>query len=88
LDILLIIVYTLDITISTGTGITKQSDVRTTVFRRNPDSTYQLKMKASRLLFSIIQKDCGTMTFGLSQLGEEKNARMGIVECEKHHLGL
>jgi hypothetical protein len=79
-------VFTLNISISTGTGVARNSTARTTVYKRNPDSTYQLKLKTSRALFSGIAKECGTMAFTLSQLGDEKKARMGIVECETHAL--
>ncbi|KAI8903286.1 peptidase M24, structural domain-containing protein [Gorgonomyces haynaldii] len=79
-------VYALDVMLTTGSGKTKQSNVRTTVFKRNPDATYQLKMKTSRMVFSQIIKECGTMAFSLDQLGDEKKARMGISECESHGL--
>jgi methionine aminopeptidase len=79
-------VYTVDILVSSGDGKLRETNVRTTVFKRNPNAVYQLKMKTSRALFSQIQKECGTMAFSLKQFEEEKKARMGIVECQSHQL--
>ena len=41
-------VYALDNFASTGDGNARETGTRTTVFKRNPDIVYQLKMKASR----------------------------------------
>lgn len=79
-------VYAINVMLSSGAGKVKPSTTRTTVYKRNPDAKYQLKMKASRAVFSQIQKECGTMAFCLSQLEDEKLARMGIIECQTHGL--
>ena len=41
-------VYAIDMLISTGDGKSRDMDVRTTIYKREPDQVYQLKMKASR----------------------------------------
>ncbi|KAJ3276826.1 Proliferation-associated protein 2G4 [Terramyces sp. JEL0728] len=79
-------VYSVDLLISTGDGKPKPGNVRTTVFKRNADAVYQLKMNTARQIFSQIQKNCGTMAFSLRQLEDEKKARMGIIECNTHRL--
>ena len=43
-------------------------------------------MKASRILFSDIEKKFGNMAFTLRSLENEQKARMGVVECVKHKL--
>lgn len=43
-------------------------------------------MKASRILFSDIEKKFGNMAFTLRSLEHEQKARMGVVECVKHKL--
>lgn len=43
-------------------------------------------MKASRVLFSDIEKKFGNMPFTLRTLENEQKARMGVVECVKHKL--
>ena len=41
-------VYAIDMLISTGDGKSRDMDFRTTIYKREPDQVYQLKMKASR----------------------------------------
>ena len=60
-------------------------DSKTTIYRKT-DENYQLKMKASRVLFSDIDKKFANMPFTLRALDNEQKARMGVVECVKHKL--
>ncbi|CAI2186499.1 4125_t:CDS:2 [Funneliformis geosporum] len=78
-------VYGVDILISTGEGKPKQSVKRTTVYKKT-DHTYLLKMKTSRNVYNEISHNFGSFPFSLRALGDEKKARMGIVECVKHEL--
>ena len=48
-------VYAVDILVSTGEGKPKAADSRTTIYRRNPDQTYQLKMQTSRKVLSEVR---------------------------------
>lgn len=41
-------VYAIDVLISSGEGKPRELDTRTSVYKRNPEILYQLKMKASR----------------------------------------
>lgn len=41
-------VYAIDCYVSTGDGHARELDTRTTIYKRNPEIVYQLKMKASR----------------------------------------
>jgi len=41
-------VYAVDCLVSSGDGRPKDYDTRTTIYKRNPDFVYQLKMKTSR----------------------------------------
>merc|ERR1719164_18360 len=70
---------------STGEGKPKAMDNRTTVFKRNVEAKYSLKMKASRQFFSEVNARFPTMPFTL-RAGDEKGWRMGVVECVKHDL--
>jgi len=76
-------VFVIDILVSSGEGKTKVSETRTTVYKRQADEVYQLKMKTSRALFSEIKKRFLAFPFSLREL-DEKSARMGIVECNSH----
>lgn len=78
-------VYAIDVLITTGDGKTKEMDAKTTIFKKT-DELYQLKMKASRVLFSEIDKRFANMPFTLRAFDDERKARMGVVECVKHKL--
>jgi len=79
-------VYGIDVLISTGEGKGREVDSRTTVFKRNDDIVYQLKMKTSRTFFSETERRYGNMPFSLRSCEEEKKAKMGVLECERHNL--
>ena len=78
-------VFGFDFVMSTGEGKPKALDNRTTVFKRNVEAKYSLKMKASRQFFSEVNTRFPTMPFTL-RAGDEKVWRMGVVECVKHDL--
>lgn len=78
-------VYAMDIVMSTGEGKAKESEQRTTIYKRAVDQQYSLRMKASRAVFSQIQKRFSTYPFTLRAL-DEKTARFGIVELSNHNL--
>jgi len=78
-------VFAFDVVMSTGEGKPKQGEDRTTVFKRNIEEKYSLKMKASRAFFSEVNARFPTMPFTL-RAGDEKAWRMGVVECVKHDL--
>ncbi|KAI1280872.1 Proliferation-associated protein 2G4 [Halotydeus destructor] len=78
-------VYAVDVLISSGDGKGRETDSKTTVYKRT-DEIYQLKMKASRAFFSEIEKKYGTMPFSLRSCDDEKKAKMGVLECVNHKL--
>jgi len=78
-------VYAIDIVMSTGDGKPNEIDERTTIYKRAADTTYKLKMKASRSIFSQIIKQHSHFPFHIRNL-ERKVAKLGIVECAGHDL--
>ncbi|KAJ8553056.1 hypothetical protein K7X08_020449 [Anisodus acutangulus] len=79
-------VYSIDIVTSTGEGKPKLLDEKqTTIYKRAVDKSYNLKMKASRFIFSEISQKFPIMPFTARDL-EEKRARLGLVECVNHDL--
>ncbi len=78
--------YTLSILVSTGEGKPKDHTARTTVFKRNEDVTYQLKLKSSRATLSEITQQFGSKAFTLRSLEDPKKSMMGISECTSHGL--
>ncbi|XP_071722878.1 ERBB-3 BINDING PROTEIN 1-like [Rutidosis leptorrhynchoides] len=79
-------VYAINIVASTGDGKPRLLDEKqTTVYKRAVDQSYQLKMKASRFIYSEISQNFPIMPFSARAL-EEKRARLGLVECVNHDL--
>ena len=81
-------VYCIDISMSTGEGKPRATDLRTTVFKRNVEQKYGLKVKASRQFFNDINRKFPTMPFSLRYLETEVDAvnRLGVRECVNHGL--
>lgn len=77
-------VYAIDIAMSTGEGKGRETGQRTTVFKRNVENQYRLKMKASRYLLNEVNAKHATMPFSLRMAGEERQAKMGVIECVQH----
>ncbi|XP_033629045.1 proliferation-associated protein 2G4-like [Asterias rubens] len=76
-------VYAIDVLVSTGDGKVRERDTRTTIYKKT-EVVYNLKMKASRTLYSQVESKFSPMPFTLRALKEEGKARMGIVECLTH----
>jgi len=79
-------VYAIDVAMTTGDGKVKPADLRTTVFKRNVENQYRLKMKASRYVLSEVDKKFPTLPFTLRHFDDERQAKMGISECVNHGL--
>ncbi|CAL8339083.1 unnamed protein product [Merluccius merluccius] len=79
-------VYAVDVLISTGEGKAKDGGQRTTIYKRDPNKQYGLKMKTSRMFFSEVERRFDAMPFTLRALEDEAKARLGVVECAKHEL--
>jgi curved DNA binding protein len=79
-------VYGMDIAMSTGEGKAKSSDAKTTVYKRQVDVDYKLKLKASRAVFSEVNKRFPTMPFTLRALEDPTRARLGMTEMISHGL--
>jgi len=79
-------VYAVDVALSTGDGKAKPSELRTTVFKRNVEINYKLKMKASRAVLTEVDKKFPTLPFTLRHFEDERQARMGITETVAHGL--
>lgn len=77
--------YAIDVLISTGEGKGRESESRCTVFKRT-EHIYQLKIKASRVFFSEMEKKSSSMPFTLRAFEDETRARLGVGECVQHGL--
>lgn len=79
-------VYAIDVLVSTGEGKARDTDRRTTVYKKSDDIIYQLKMKHARVFFSDINKAHGNMPFTLRSIEEISKAKLGVKECVEHGL--
>jgi len=79
-------VYAIDVAMTTGDGKVRPGDLRTTVFKRNVEVNYRLKMKASRAVLTEVDKKFPAMPFTLRHFEDERQAKMGITECVAHNL--
>jgi methionine aminopeptidase len=78
-------VWGVEMGVSLGTGKIKTLGNRPTLHRRTT-TTYQLKRPSSRKTLSEIVKKFGTFPFSLRQLEDEKEGKVGIVECVRHNV--
>merc|ERR1719253_17217 len=80
-------VYAVDVAMSTGEGRPRPSgSLRTTVFKRNVEANYRLKMKNSRYVLREVDKKFPTLPFTLAHFEDERAVRMGVTECVGHGL--
>jgi len=80
-------VYAVDVAMSTGDGNARPGDLRrTTVFKRNVEQQYSLKVQASRALLAEVDKKFPTMPFTFRHLDDIRKARLGIPECVQRGL--
>lgn len=79
-------VILLDVYVSTGEGMAKEADFRTTVFRREMDMQYSLKSKSARSFFSIMNEKYPTLPFSIRGFEDLTGAKVGVKECINHDL--
>jgi len=77
-------VWCIDIVMSTGEGVARERDTRTTVYKRSLETTYMLKLKASRYLLQQINRKAPVFPFTLRAIDDERQARMGVSEMASH----
>lgn len=73
-------VWGVEVGVSLGSGKNKTFENRPTLHRRTT-LTYALKRPSSRKILSEVVKKFGTFPFSLRQLDDEREARVGVVEC-------
>lgn len=79
-------VYCIDVVMSTGEGKTKETELRHTVYKRDPESTYLLKTQKARQFISEVNKRFPALPFTLRAIEDEQVARVGISEAKRHEL--
>jgi curved DNA binding protein len=76
----------LDVYVSTGEGKPKEGDYRTTVYKRELDTQYNLKIKSARAFFTEVNKKYPTLPFAIRAFEDSTAAKIGVKECVAHDL--
>jgi len=76
----------LDVYVSTGEGVPKEHDARCTVFKRELEQVYNLKMKSARAFFVEVNKRFPTLPFSLRSMTDQVAAKVGVRECINHDM--
>lgn len=79
-------VFNLDVFVSTGEGKPKESELRCTVYKRELEVQYNLRMKSSRAFFTEVNKRFPTLPFSMASLEDSTAAKVGVKECVEHDL--
>lgn len=79
-------IFALDVYVSTGEGMPKEADVRSTVFKRDIDMQYNLKSKHARAFFHVVNTKYPTLPFSIRGFEDLTGARVGVKECLAHDL--
>merc|ERR1712083_384901 len=78
-------VWAIDIVMSTGAGKPRESEERTTIYKRSYDNFYRVKRKTSKDLLWKINKKYPSFPFTLRYF-DEKKVNFGIKEIADHEL--
>merc|ERR1712060_554198 len=79
-------VYCMNILMSTGEGRGKETELRTTVFKRAVETSYLLKTQKARQFISEVNKRFPALPFSLRAIEDEQVARVGVSEAKRHEL--
>lgn len=79
-------IIALDVYVSSGDGMGREADTRTTVYKREMDVQYNLKSKSARAFFSEVNKKYPTLPFSIRGFEDLTGAKVGIKECLNHEL--
>ena len=76
----------LDVYVSSGDGMGRQAEYRSTVFKRQLDVSYNLKSKHARAFYAIVNKKFPTLPFSIRGFEDTTGAKVGVKECLEHDL--
>jgi len=79
-------VYCVDVVVSTGDGKGREAELRSTVFKRNVDTSYILKTQKARQFISEVNRRFPALPFSLRAIEDEQVARVGVSEAKRHEL--
>jgi len=76
----------MDVYVSTGEGKPKLAEHRTTVYKRELQNTYNLKIQKARQFFAEANKRFPSLPFSLRAFEDVIGAKIGVKECVDHEL--
>merc|ERR1712232_200682 len=79
-------VYCIDIVMSTGEGKAREAELRSTVFKRNVENSYNLKTQKARQFISDVNRRFPALPFSMRAFEDEQVARIGVSEGKRHEL--
>lgn len=79
-------IIALDVFASTGEGITREADIRTTVYKREMDAQYSLKTQSAKQFFHVVNTKYPTLPFSIRGFENLTAAKIGVKECVAHDL--
>jgi len=79
-------ILALDVYVSSGEGMGREMDKRTTVYKREMDQQYSLKSTSARGFFSEMNKKYPTLPFSIRGFENLTGAKVGVKECLTHDL--
>jgi len=79
-------VYCLDLVMSTGEGKARETESRSTVYKRAVDKSYSLKTQKARLFISEVNHRFPALPFSLRYFEDEQVGRIGVSEAKRHEL--
>lgn len=79
-------VYHIDVYATTGDGKTKETELRTTIYKRDPEVNYKLKTNIGRKFVHEVSTRYPFLPFTTCAFEDETMARAGVSECLRHGL--
>lgn len=79
-------VYCMDVSISTGEGKPKESDMKSSVYKRNVENRHSLSTAKSRQFIAEVNRRFPALPFSIHAIEDPQVARIGVVEAKRHEL--
>lgn len=79
-------VFGLEVFVSSGTGKPKQSEIKTTIYKRCMENTYLLKSDKARTFLKQVSSKFPSLPFSIRAFEDITTARIGVKHCMDHEL--
>ncbi|CAG9475781.1 proliferation-associated protein 2g4, putative [Plasmodium vivax] len=79
-------IYIVDVMVTTGDGKIKESDHKTTIYKREVQKNYHLKTNLGRSFINEVNKKFPVLPFHVKHVEDQRAALIGIPEALRHDL--